>query len=259
LTPLYYRHQTHNDILHAQQLLNKYGLYITETGTLDLITEIGIRLFQRRNQLTIDGILGPRTMTVLKSATPLAKKQQTIQWIYPAPYFSQKDNVYKPNGTCNVTALAMVLSYWGESSSQQLEDELYLQLQTKEARTYFEQHFPTLKAQGYNPRNVHGMLGWLTKQRGYNWKFTEAWNFMLKNKPPGPIVASGKFTGSGHIICVVGQTSDADLIVNDPYGNWERGYNTSFDGHLVIYNKEDMLQTLSPTNQHNKWAHFITK
>ncbi|HPB98725.1 MAG TPA: FG-GAP-like repeat-containing protein, partial [Polyangiaceae bacterium] len=49
-----------------------------------------------------------------------------------------------------------------------------------------------------------------------------------------PVALSTNLTSAGHIITVKGTTSDGKLIVNDPYGNRNKGY-MNYKGEDVIY------------------------
>jgi hypothetical protein len=225
---------------------------ITPDGDFGLKTEAAVRNFQHQHKLTKDGIVGSYTKQQLKTAWKRSETVSPINWFSKTPYFSQRDNEHVPNGTCNVTSLAMVMAALDPSlavGEVQLEDRLFQQLQTEEASIYFEKHYKWAIKQGFNPRNIHGMLKWLCNKNNFADLFSdsttldqiEEWAVEVG----GPIIISGKFTAGGHIVVLCGQTYFGDLIINDPYGNWEHGYHNVQYGKEVIYNLEDVKDVWS--------------
>lgn len=249
--------------------LKSLGFVVTNSNEFDYVTDATVRYFQEKNGLTKDGIVGPRTEAALSKAQPLPQQTNVIQWVANTPYLSQRDNENAPGGTCNVTSLAMVMSFWGQKAKddpsdaaiEQLEDELFLRLEEPDAQAYFKKNFPDLVNQGYHARNIHGMLGWLAKQYGYTWKYSEgtSWKDMADfGRNFGPMIVSGAFTGSGHIVCLTGMTIGGDMIIHDPYGDWNQRYKSK-EGAFRIYNREDMEQILSGSSRTLKRTHRITK
>ena len=55
----------HSQVLVLQKLLNKGGYFLSETGIFDPPTEESVRLFQSRNKLQADAIVGPNTWKTL--------------------------------------------------------------------------------------------------------------------------------------------------------------------------------------------------
>ena len=55
-----------SDVVLLQQLLNKWGYKVDETGLFDEKTDIMVRNFQRKNKLTVDGIVGKGTWSKLQ-------------------------------------------------------------------------------------------------------------------------------------------------------------------------------------------------
>lgn len=246
-----------------QHQLKKHNLDIQVDGHFGLETECAVRCVQSASNLNLtnDGIVGRNTEKALQQPTPLFDRPtKPVKTLLHVPYFSQRDNNYEPNGTCNVTSLAMTLAHHGvrpKDPANQLEDELFHRLQQPDARAYFEKNYSWAKDQGFNPRNVHGMLLWLAREYGFKAAFT--WNATLKELDDhlnnhGPVILSGKFTGSGHIVTLVGFTHTWDLIINDPWGNWQRGYRREHDGNRVIYSLEDMASILRGKNINGKKA-----
>ena len=56
-----------SDVVLLQQLLNKWGYIIDETGLFDEQTDIMVREFQRKNKLDVDGIVGRGTWNKLQN------------------------------------------------------------------------------------------------------------------------------------------------------------------------------------------------
>lgn len=55
-----------SDVVLLQKLLNKWGYKVDETGLFDEQTDIMVRDFQRKNKLTVDGIVGKGTWSKLQ-------------------------------------------------------------------------------------------------------------------------------------------------------------------------------------------------
>jgi Peptidase_C39 like family len=162
------------------------------------------------------------------------------------PYFSQRDNPRLYWSTCNVTAIAMVMYYFGIRSKGggQLEDEL-LQWCFNYA--------------GYGSQTNHNVLVALNKAYGFagsrfGTKFS--WE-QIKEELIGrrPVVLCGMFTHGGHIVTLVGYTPDG-FIVNDPWGDGYYGY-VSTEGRKLLYPYDYCNEMCGPDGQ--VWAHFIAK
>jgi len=209
--------------------------------------------FQRRHDLQPDGILGPLTYQALKETKPLPRRQKerVIFSLLPVPYYSQRDNEYKPWGTCNVTALAMLLAYANpdlETEGQgQLEDRLYKEITSEEAMKYYRERFSWAAQKGLNPNTVHGMLDWLAARYGVYLDFGFfSMKRIRKALKTYPVILAGNFTGSGHIVLAVGCSTDFDLIVHDPFGDWNRGYRGEYGSFGVrrVYSFETVWNVL---------------
>jgi len=253
------RGSTGPEVLKLKTQLQRVGWLQTNSDSFDLNTEAAVRNFQTAKQLTVDGVVGKFTMEALLTApaSPTPAVSPIISICKEVKYFSQRDNEFVPSGTCNVTSLAMVLDYWGikPKGPKQLEDELFEELLTPEGQAHFNRYFSALKNQGFNPRNVHGMLGWLTERRGLKWKFTDSAtveSIRASIADGKPVITSGKFTASGHIIVLIGYTHSG-FIVHDPWGDWEKGYSKRHQGAFLIYDYVDILAVLNGKYR----AHFI--
>ncbi|XZN92089.1 MAG: C39 family peptidase [Microcoleus sp.] len=161
------------------------------------------------------------------------------------PYFSQRDNPRFDWSTCNVTAIAMVLYYYGVRSKWggQLEDELL--------QWCFDYA-------GQGSQTDHNVLSALIKAYGFKTSFstTRKWADLrseLLNRRP--VVLAGDFTASGHIITLIGYNSDG-YIAQDPWGDALTGYRDT-EGRKLMYPYNYMNQVAGPDG--NIWAHFISR
>lgn len=162
------------------------------------------------------------------------------------PYFSQRDNPRDPFTTCNVTAIAMVMAFYGKRSlnpRQQLEDELYQWI---------------IDRYGRQARTDNAVLQELYRAYGYKGGFSTArtWSQikqeLLENRP---VVIGGYFTHGGHIITVIG-FDEYGYIVHDPYGNALTGYRQT-EGKGLRYPYIYMRDMCGVDG--DVWAHFIAK
>ncbi len=160
------------------------------------------------------------------------------------PYFSQLDNPRDPFTTCNVTAIAMVMAYYGRRSrspSQQLEDELYQWI---------------INRYGRQARTDNAVLQQLYQAYGFGGNFSTARTWgqikqeLIANRP---VVVGGYFTHGGHIITIIG-FDDKGYIVHDPYGNALTGYRQT-EGKGLRYPFIYMRDMCGVDG--DVWAHFI--
>jgi len=162
------------------------------------------------------------------------------------PYFSQLDNINNPTGSCNVTSVAMCLSFLGlrpKNPKVQLEDEFYQYCLDKG----LSRHSPldlakVVKAYGYKD----------DFQDKAKWADVKTWLSAGK-----PIVVHGYFTTFGHIVVIRG-FNERGWIVNDPYGEWwDSGYDTNASGAGLTYSY-GMMQRICG-NDGDLWIHYISK
>ncbi len=137
------------------------------------------------------------------------------------PYFYQYNNANEPGATCGITSAAMLLKYWGKGVTP---DTLYNRFG---------------KAKGQSPPGLESLYASYGLYTASTYAGTEA---MLKRQLDAgrPVVVHGDFTGSGHIMLVIGYTGDG-FVVNDPAGLWAGcrgcGYpnRTSTNGRAALY------------------------
>jgi hypothetical protein len=163
------------------------------------------------------------------------------------PYLSQLDNRQNPYGSCNVTACAMVLKYFGikGTGDGQLEDQLYGWLQ----RRGMSRHSP------YDLAELIAQVG-ATQRVSSDFRPDAKWSDASKWIDAGnPLIAHGYFTKFGHIITVIGY-SERGWIVHDPYGEWyPSGYDTSASGEGLTYSYGMMRRLCGDDG--DLWLHFV--
>jgi GH24 family phage-related lysozyme (muramidase) len=160
-------------------------------------------------------------------------------------HFSQLDNHHHPTGTCNVTAIAMCLHFFGirGNGNGQLEDQIYRKMEEL----------------GLNRKSPYD-LAQIVEHYGHRDRFTEhaTWqevkNWLSKGRP---CVVHGWFTQSGHIIVIRG-FNEQGFIVNDPYGEyWADGYDTQAHGGGLTYSYALMERCCGKDG--DLWIHFLSK
>jgi hypothetical protein len=195
----------------------------------------------RRNATNGGAIAVTTTSTIVKTSGSPANV------LLPVPYFTQLDNTQNPHGSCNVTSVAMCLSYFGHQSlsptGEQLEDELYRYC----SDNGLSRHSPTDLAKLVE---IYGYKD--DFQPDAKWGDVKAWLAAGK-----PCIAHGWFTRSGHIVTIVGY-NEKGWIINDPYGEWfDWGYDTSVSGKGLIYTYGMMKQICGSDG--DLWIHFMSK
>lgn len=141
-------------------------------------------------------------------------------------YFYQYNNRNEPGGTCGITSGAMLLAAHGSTLTP---DDLY--------RRYG-------KRQGQSPT---GLASIYRSELGYGQGSYAGTRAQIRRHidEGRPIVIHGNFTGSGHIMMVVGY-DDTGWILHDPAGRWAGCYrcgypsSTSTNGRYVHYSYSSM-------------------
>jgi uncharacterized protein YvpB len=168
----------------------------------------------------------------------------------PVPYFSQRDNALRPSQTCNVTCCAMVIEYFHPKKYTpkigQLEDSLTL---------------VATKLWGADSIYYHDKLVLLMAKYQVKSVFNTKTSFddMKRSLDKGnPVIYSGRFTRSGHIIVLTGY-DDNGFIVNDPYGEWfSSGYFQHKPGNQKHYSYS-LITSVSYSGTSHGWAHLTSK
>lgn len=136
------------------------------------------------------------------------------------PYYSQLNNKYDPYAACNVTSLAMCLSYWKVKRPNYLQLEDYL--------------FERAVNREWNRFTTWGIKALAESFEGVKDDLTERGTLddIRKAIDKGyPCIIHGFFTEPGHIVVVRGYT-EAGFWINDPYGEPTglSGYDTKKSG-----------------------------
>lgn len=161
------------------------------------------------------------------------------------PYLSQRDNRFQPRSTCNVTALAMIMRYYGRRSrsGRQLEDELYQWC---------------VNRYGPNTQTDNTVLVQLARSYGFVAQFStqRTWlQIQTQLRLRRPVMLGGYFTAGGHIVCVTGFNSSG-YWVHDPWGDALTGYRNT-NGRRRFYPRGYLEKMCSPEGAGNVWAHFL--
>ncbi|MBW4521673.1 MAG: DUF4231 domain-containing protein [Scytolyngbya sp. HA4215-MV1] len=173
----------------------------------------------------IEGISG-KLMPTSNPAASESQPKSTNQDIHlKVPYFSQVDNKFEPNRTCNTSSCAMVAKFLGANISG---DDAYYQYVIK-----------------YGDTTDHGVQTQALEDLGIKstWNTDLDFSDLDKSLETGlPIVIGIMHRGSlenptgGHMIVVVGRTPERDYICNDPYGSVLDGYTSDpSNGKGVVY------------------------
>lgn len=163
------------------------------------------------------------------------------------PYYSQRKSRYEPSKSCNVTSVAMVLAYFGinpRSTDLRLKEQLYLEI--------------TDQGRDPNAKYWHDKLSQLIRSYGMNNRFSvsTSWDEVKTHLANGnPVIISGKFTRSGHIIVLRGY-DERGFWVNDPWGEWfSSGYQNK-SGENLHYSYDLCRRVSYADNSSRTWAHL---
>lgn len=141
------------------------------------------------------------------------------------PYYSQLDNKFDPYTACNVTSLAMCLSYYKikPPDYMQLEDYLFQRAADRGWSRFTPEGIKKLAESFKGIKNHLTTAGTLQNIRE---SINKGW----------PVIIHGFFTAPGHIIVIVGYTDDG-FIVHDPYGEIMglKHYRTDIIGSFLHY------------------------
>ena len=153
----------------------------------------------------------------------------------------------RPKAECNTTSAAMAIIYTGHMLQPPddvlPEDFLMDILDSDEGRAYLQSIVPGAT---YNPWNDSNCIAWaVNKAIGKEiCKVTKVTiEEMIEHvwvKGNAIAVGGGFLSGgtSGHFVCIVGVKLDTQgnvthIVIDDPYGNYNKGYVNHFDGNDI--------------------------
>lgn len=153
----------------------------------------------------------------------------------------------RPKAECNTTAASMGIEYTGHTMPvpyEQMPDYLMDILDSPEGRIYLQKITPGAK---YNPWNDSRCIAWAVN-KAFEKEICKVKEVIFPEivehiKSGGAVVIGGGFLSggtSGHFVCIVGfkfadDTSITDVLVDDPYGNYNTHYKDHFDGNDIVF------------------------
>ncbi|QCK15143.1 S-layer homology domain-containing protein [Mangrovivirga cuniculi] len=169
-------------------------------------------------------------------------------YIAGVPYFYQLDNDYNPYGSCQNTAIAMVINYYGGNTTPDDISNYYGGTDRAQTVPGLESVFNSEAAYfGLNVRVKGTTRGSLSKM-----------NQVLKEGKP--VIAHGYTTSYGHVLVFLG-FDGTYYTVHDPYGKWDQNayssgyYNSPSAGKVIKYHKDAVRAAFSPDGL--LWMHEI--
>ena len=153
----------------------------------------------------------------------------------------------RPKAECNTTAAAMATIYTGHMLQPPddilPEDFLMDILDSDEGRAYLQSIVPGAK---YNPWNDSNCIAWAVN-KAIGKEICKVASVPIEEMISyvsvygGAVVIGGGFLSggtSGHFVCVVGVKLDEQgtvthILIDDPYGNYNKGYVNHFDGNDI--------------------------
>jgi len=182
-----------------------------------------------------------------------SKIEPSIPKILNVPWYPQTDNYILPDSTCNSSACAMCLEFLKPKSlpSGPRGDDAYLRkvLQRGNSTDHAVQ---TIVLRSYGLNSVFR----------YDLVFDDLDKQLSKGKPivigivhRGPESAP---VGSGHMIVVIGKTSNGDYVCRDPYGSIYDGYTgPSSNGKQVIYKRKMLEKRFTVKHPKDGWGRIF--
>lgn len=154
----------------------------------------------------------------------------------------------RPKSECNTTAAVMGCIYTGNNIESydgvMPEDYLMDILDSEEGKSFLQKIVPGAK---YNPWNDSYCIAWAVN-KALEKEVCKVVKASLDQMAThicngGAAVVGGGFLSggtSGHFVCVVGIETDEDnniknIIVDDPYGNYNTDYKDHFDGNDIKF------------------------
>ena len=163
------------------------------------------------------------------------------------PYYSQRSNAENPSGSCNATAIAMVLEHYGITLGDRTADEVYRALEVNGDPGLPENMADFIRAQGLRDK----------------FSRESSWEDLKAHIGQGdPAIVHGYFTGAGHIVTIVGFNAEG-WVCHDPWGEYcDGGYllndgQNSTRGKFITYSYALMCRLCGESG--DLWLHLISK
>jgi len=129
-------------------------------------------------------------------------------------YFSQWDNKFEPQGTCNFSSTASALTGYGfVGGGGRLPDEIF-----QEYNHRYSRHAPETMVKVFDDYGIKD-----------NFSYATDWEDVLSHLKTKPVILCGDWTPSGHIILLKQILPNGLIQVNDSNGK--------FSAHTGQYNK----------------------
>ena len=167
---------------------------------------------------------------------------------------SQRNNKYSPKSACNVTSLQIAMSI---DYPNLTDDQLFVLANSESTRKIVHTKYPgNAWIDNYFRDNCANEVFVCIIEAANQIIGSSAYCKMVSNLSLQDIknqidngyavMLCGKYAGNGHFICVVGYNDIKKcFIVNDPWGNWIKGYTPPYDGFNVEYPYDRTMQTKS--------------
>ncbi len=190
---------------------------------------------------------GPKTFKVLDRDA----SGKVVRCALDVVYKSQVDNALNPGGACNVTCIAMGLGYFdlAKDGAEQLEDRLYAEMEASGKSRHSPYHLQQL-AIDYGMADNFAVFATMAE---------------IKQWVEGgrPCVVHGWFTGSGHIVMIIGFDADG-FVVHDPWGEWASdGYRRNDAANpqrgRYIHYSYGMIDAKCRESDGSFWCHFLDR
>jgi hypothetical protein len=168
-------------------------------------------------------------------------------YITDFPYFYQYNNSLSPASSCQNTAMAMVIKYYGGTSETPDQITEHYNIKPQQDVSGWESTFNSEASYfGLNVRDNGSETYTVQDMR----------DELAKNKP---VVVHGYFTEGGHVMVVLG-FDGSHYYVHDPAGEWSEQYgyggysgNNPTIGKYIKYSKDAFENAISPDGY--VWMH----
>lgn len=123
------------DVVQLQRTLVNYGYRLTPDGVFGALTESAVRDFQQRQGLSVDGVVGSKTQTVLATAgtatPPRNQNSRAIEDLHMAIQQAASDFLARANVALKQVDAGLEVKFISTYRSQAEQDKLYAQGRTK--------------------------------------------------------------------------------------------------------------------------------